>query len=331
MDEARKETIKNIVYKYAELAKINDKEMCDSLIDRLSSLNVDDSIDEIIISLYRLYDKRALTAEDIFSNAHLILSLNSSKYHTIDDLMKRLNWIRSMNLEYTKMPLTENHKLVIEAFDKFNSLIGTSFDAYYTGGLMGYLATGHPLERYHGDLDLFINEEQLAELYELVQNSEDFEFISNMDHKELNGHEYKILYKGTPISIGLFLFSRLPNQEVVLKKYNYPNHDKDLGLFVDEHHISCEYASMIFSDQIREHNGTYYKMQTLEGIYNAKKNARPKDKYDAGIIRDFVNLDIDHKLDTEKQNNYDIKNQHADNSVVQQMEGIIRNQGGKHR
>lgn len=331
MDESRKEIIKDIVYKYANLAKLNDNEMCDNLVERLSSLNADDCIDTIIISLYRLYDRRLLTEKDVFSNVDLILSLNSSKYHTKDDLMARLNWIRSMNLEYTEMPLTENHKLVVEAFDKFNSLIGTSFDAYYTGGIMGYLATGHPLERYHSDLDLFINEDQLEELYQLVQNSDEFDFVSNMENKELNGHEYKVSYKGSPISIGLFLFSRSPNQEVILKRYNYPKHDKNLGLFVDEHHLSFEYVSMMFSNQIREHNGTYYKMQTLESIYNAKKNGRPKDKYDAKIIKDFVNLDIDYKLDTEKQDNYDVNNQSAENSKVQQMERIIENQRGKHK
>lgn len=35
-----------------------------------------------------------------------------------------------------QMSLSDNHKLVIEAFDKFNQMIGTKFDAYYTGGLM---------------------------------------------------------------------------------------------------------------------------------------------------------------------------------------------------
>lgn len=331
MNESKKQIIKDIVYNYANLAKINDNEMCDNLLERLSSLNVDDCIDSIIISLYRLYDKGLLTEKDAFSNVDLILSLNSSKYHNKEDLISRLNWIRSMNLEYSKMPLTENHKLVIEVFDKFNSLIGTSFDAYYTGGLMGYLATEHPLERYHRDLDLLINEDQLEELYQLVQNSDEFEFISNMDFKELNGHEYKVSYKGTPMSIGLFLFSRLPNQEVVLKRYNYPKHDKNLGLFVNEHHLSFKYASMMFSSQTREHNGTYYKMQTLESIYNAKKNGRLKDKYDAKIIKDFVNLDIDYKLDTEKQDNYDVNNQSAENSKVQKMEEIIEKQRGKHK
>lgn len=325
MDEVKKEIIKNIVYKFSELSKITDKEMCDNLVVRLCSLNIDDSIDTILVSLNSLLNRNVLTVEDIFSNVDLILSLNPEKYHTADDLIARLKWIKSMNLEYPQMPLTQNHQLVIEAFDKFNRLIGTNFDCYYTGGLMGYLATGHSLERYHEDLDLFINEEQLIALYELVQSSDEFEFVSNMDHKEVNGHEYKVTYKGTPISVGLFLFSRLPNKEVVLKEYYYPNQVKSLGLFVDEHHLSSKYVSMMFSEQVREHNGTYYKMQTLESIYNSKKNSRPKDKYDVSIIKDFVNLEIDYKLDTEKQDNYDINHQLAQNSIVQQMEEIMKN------
>ena len=229
------------------------------------------------------------------------------------------------------MPLAENHRLVLETFDRFNELIKTNFDCFYTGGLMGYLATEHPLERYHGDLDLFINEEQLFTLYQLVQNSDDFEFVSNMNHKDVNGHEYKVTYKNTPMSIGLFLFSRLPNHEIVLKEYYYPNQDSNQDLYVDEHHLSSKYASMMFSNQIREHNGTFYKMQTLESIYNSKKNSRPKDRYDATIIQDFVDKQIDYKLDTEKQDNYDINHQIAINSVVQQMEETIKDPINKRR
>lgn len=325
MDKVKKELLKNIVYKYAELSKITDTKMCDNLIEKLSTLNTDDSIDAILVSLNSLLNRKILSVDDILSNVNLILLLNPDKYHSADDLIARLNWIKGMNLEYPKMPLTENHRLVIEIFDRFNELIKTNFDCYYTGGLMGYLATGHSLERYHGDLDLFINEEQLFTLYELVQSSDDFEFVSNMDHKEVNGHEYKITYKGTPMSIGLFLFSRLPNQELVLKEYYYLNQDPNQDLYVDEHHLSGRYASMMFSNELREHNGSFYKMQTLESIYNSKKNSRPKDRYDANIIRGFIDEQIDYRLDTEKQDNYDINHRIAINSVVQRMEETMKN------
>ena len=202
--------------------------MCDNLVEKLLNLDNNDSIDTILVSLNSLLNRKILSVDDILSNVNLILSLSPDKYHSANDLIERLNWIKSMNLEYPEMPLTENHKLVIETFDNFNKLIKTNFDCFYTGGLMGYLSTGHPLERYHGDLDLFINEDQLFTLYELVQNSHDFKFGSNMNHKEVNGHEYKVTYKDTPMSIGLFLFSRLPNQEIVLKNYYYQNPNQSL-------------------------------------------------------------------------------------------------------
>lgn len=331
LNNYQKELLKNVVYQFSQLAKITDTKLCNNFVEKLCQLNMDDVIDTILMSLNRLVNQKLLSVEDVLANANLIISLNPNKYHSVNDLINRLNWLKSMNLEYPQMPLTENHKLVLETFDRFNELIKTNFDCFYTGGLMGYLATGHNLERYHSDLDLFINEEQLPALFELVQNSSDFEFVSNMNHKETHGHEYKITYKNSPMSIGLFLFNRLPNQEVVLKEYYYQGEDLNQTLYVDEHHISSKYASMIFSNQIREHNGTFYKMQTLESIYNSKKNSRPKDRYDAKIIQDYIDRLIDYKLDTEKQDNYDIKHKVATNSIVQQMEEIMKSSINKQR
>ena len=319
MSEIKKEQIKKIVYTFTKLANVNNENICNDLINRLSVMNEEDVIDYLVVALSDLVEKGQVKADDIFSNIGLITSL-SEKYSSKDDLMTRLNWLKSMNMTHPQMPLSENHKLVIEAFDKFNQIIGTNFDSYYTGGLMGYLATSHPLERYHGDLDLFINEEQLESLYEIVMQSEDFEFISNMDHKEENGHEFKIQYKGTPMSIGLFLFERKPNNEIVIKEYYHLNNNPSEELLVNEQHLSPEYAQMIFANDIRSHNGIPYRMQSLESIYNSKKNSRPKDRYDATIIKDSIDLMIDYQLDTQKQNNYDVKRKDANDSIVVLME-----------
>jgi hypothetical protein len=319
MSEIQKEQIKKIVHTFTKLANVNDENICNDLINRLSVMNEEDVIDYLVVALSDLVEKGQVKADDIFSNIGLITSL-SEKYSSKDDLMTRLNWLKSMNMTHPQMPLSENHKLVIEAFDKFNQIIGTNFDSYYTGGLMGYLATSHPLERYHGDLDLFINEEQLEALYEIVMQSEDFEFISNMDHKEENGHEFKIQYKGTPMSIGLFLFERKPNNEIVIKEYYHLNNNPSEELLVNEQHLSPKYAQMIFTNDIRNHNGIPYRMQSLESIYNSKKNSRPKDRYDATIIKDSIDLMIDYQLDTQKQNNYDVKRKDANDSIVALME-----------
>ena len=324
MSEIQIEKLKKIIYTFSELANIKNQDTCNNLINHLSTMNEEDVIDYLIVTLSDFVRVGKLKIDDVFSNINIITDL-SFKYPTKESLIERLNWLKSMNMEHSQMPLSENHKLVLEVFDKFNEIIGINFDAYYTGGLMGYLAIKHPLERYHGDLDLFINEEQLESLYELVKQSDDFTFVSNMNDKEENGHEFKIQYKDTPMSIGLFLFERKSDNEIVTKEYFHKNNNQNEELLVNEHHLVPEYAQMIFSDQIRQHNGIPYKMQSLESIYNSKKNSRTKDRYDASIIKDNINLMIDYSLDTKKHNNYDIKHKNADVSVVAEMEKELNN------
>lgn len=319
MTDLQKEQIKKIVYKFSNLANVNNENVCNKLILNLSTMNEEDVIDYLLVNINNLVETMRIKPEDVFYNIDLITSL-SDKYSTKEDLMTRLNWLKSMNMMDLQMSLSDNHRLVIEAFDKFNQIIGTKFDAYYTGGLMGYLATNHPLERYHSDLDLFINEKQLYFLYELINESDEFEFISNMDNKEENGHEFKIQYKETPMSIGLFLFERKPNDEIVIKEYYHKDKNPSEELLVNEKHLAPNYAKMVFSNDIRLHNNTPYRMQSLESIYNAKKNSRPKDRYDASIIKDSVDLMVDYQLDTQKQDNYEVKAKTSNNSIITIME-----------
>lgn len=320
MSEVQLEQIKKIVYTFASLSNINDKQLCDNLISRLNEMNLDDIMDYLIVSLSDLVSRGALKPEDVFSNVNLLTDLGHKKFSTKEDLMNRLSWLKGMNMEHPEVPLSENHRLVLEAFDKFNQIIGINFDSYYTGGLMGYLATEHPLERYHGDLDLFINEKQLETLFELVSQSDEFSFISNMDHKEQNGHEFKIQYNGTPMSIGLFLFERKPDNEIVIKEYYHINNNPSEELVVNERHLAPEYAQMIYSNEIRQHNGILYRVQSLASIYNAKKNSRPKDRHDANVIKDNVDMMVDYNLDAQRQNNYDVKGKNADDSIVAKLE-----------
>lgn len=167
---------------------------------------------------------------------------------------------------------------------------------------------------------MLINEEQL------VDSDKDFKFISNMEHKEINGHEYKITYRDTTMSIGLFFFSRNHDMSIATKEYYYKNQDISETLMVYEHHLTLEYTEMVFSNQIREHNGVTYKIVSLESIYNSKKNYRPKDKFNAKIIEDKVDKLIDYKIDIGKRNNFDIIHKKVDNTIIQDIEQLIQQQ-----
>lgn len=82
MDDIRKNQIKNIIYKFAELTKIADEQLCNNLITKLYTMNINDSIDIILISLNSLLNRKVLSQDDIFPNLDLLLSLNPEKYNS---------------------------------------------------------------------------------------------------------------------------------------------------------------------------------------------------------------------------------------------------------
>lgn len=241
----------------------------------------------------------------------------------LPDLSKKLKLFKEMNLDNAKMELSENHKLIFTIFDEFNNLLNNKFDCYYTGGLMLYIITKHDLERYHNDLDLFINENQLIELKSLVDKSNNFSFISNMDKKGVNGHEYKIIYKDFPISIGLFIFERKEDGGLITKKYYYEDLYERRQLYLDERHFNIKYKELVFNDSIYIHNNEQYKAVSLEYIYYSKKNSRPfrpKDAYDMRYICDKIDMNLVKAIDIEKQGKIDICHKKSDNSIIKKLE-----------
>ena len=70
MDKTKKELVKDIAYKFAELSKITDTKMCDNLVEKLLNLDTDDSIDTILVSLNSLLNRKILSVDDILSNVN---------------------------------------------------------------------------------------------------------------------------------------------------------------------------------------------------------------------------------------------------------------------
>lgn len=320
MDISQKKRISDVIYKFAAIADITDQELIEKEIDKIAINDKDGVIDSIIFLLYAFSCKGLIKKEDIYSNEDLLVNLYPEKYKTADDFFARLNFLLSMNLEGAKTSLSLNHQLVMETFNKFNELLAGSFDAYYTGGLMGYIATDHQLERYHSDLDLFINEAELLKLKELIDNSDNFSLISNMAHKEKNSHEYKITYNSTPMSIGLFLFSRNSDGSINTNQYHYEKEE----LCVESIHYSKKSTDLCFPNNIKTYNGNLFRMMSLESIYNSKKNSRPKDKYDAMVIKDNVDLLIDYEIDRERKNQTKSFTRGIQNSTIDIIESTIK-------
>ncbi len=307
--------IEKIVHTFTQLAQVNDENFCTKLTKHLCAMNQNDVVDYLIVVLNDLIEQDCLKITDVLSHLKLITDL-SSQYSTPEDLVKRLHWLKAMNLTHKKMPLTENHQLALEAFDKLNQILGTDFDAYHTGGFICYLHTNHVLERYHSDLDLFINEVQLPALFEQLKTNPEFVFSSNLNNKTNNGHEFKINYKNRPISIGLFLFERKPNNEIILKSYYHANNDPHDELLVDEKHLLPRYAKLTFPDTVYWRYQVPYRMQSLESIYLSKQGSRPKDQHDANIIHDHIDMKTIRALQNLQEYNYTVTGKKATNFLT---------------
>ena len=316
MKEENKKTLENIAYTYTKLANFNDKDIIEDRLKKMYELEEDDVIDKVLSVIYDFVLHERISKDDALYHLDMLCELNQDKYKNRDDLINRVGFLKSMNLLGTNVPLSENHKAVLEAFDKFNELIDDSFEYYYTGGMMGYLATGHQLVRYHSDLDILINEADLERLKKLVEKSEDFKFVSHLDKKSNIGHEYFIVYKGNPVDIGLFLFERKNDGSIIRKSYYY----KDKELLVDEEYLDPEYVSLSYTGETYTHNGIPYKMMSLESVYEAKKDARAKDQYDAKVIEDSVDMEIVERISNARKRNTFTPHKKAKDSVVERIE-----------
>ena len=90
--------------------------------------------------------------------------------------------------------------------------------------------------------------------------------------------------------------------------------------------VSNNYEPSYELESIPEYNGKPYRMLSLESIYNTKKNARPKDRYDAQIIKKDVDMLIDYRIDVERRNNFDRHHQPVFHSSIQTIEKLLKEQ-----
>lgn len=291
MENSRKARIRDMVSSYARAAHFDNEEEINKLVDQLETLSDEEVVTKTVILIGRMLDSKRISREDVIDNVDKVLAIAPDKYKSIEDLLDLFKHIKQQNMLYTATTVEENHRLVMETFDKFNGLLeGQYLDCYYTGGLMGYIITDTPLERYHSDLDVLVNEEDLLALKKLVDSNPDFSFDCHMDGKGDNGHEFVVRYKDSPMAIGLFLFTRDRDGTLVNKSYYYDKDSRDLmckAEYRDE-----ELSESAFEKEERIYKEHPYKIMGLEYMYALKASSyRDKDLYDAKLIEPRVDVE----------------------------------------
>ena len=120
------------------------------------------------------------------------------------------------------------------------------------------------------------------------------------------------------------------NAKRELSKINYRIHTDAIKQNLIPNELTKEQINYVYTEEADVLNMAIFGM-TAKEWKNKNKNLDGNIRDHATIIQDFVDKQIDYKLDTEKQDNYDINHQIAINSVIRQMEETRKNPINKRR
>lgn len=235
--------------------------------------------DLVDILLYRIMEKSNNHEICIETRDKLLGELCSFYNRDLSELLDRYEWLTKLELD-PNLQLEKNHHIVYEIFDKFNTMAAEhNIENYCTSGILAYLLVGSPLERYHHDLDIFVNMEDLSRL-EAVASQYNFSFNRKIGVRGdgTNRRILKMYYeKYIDVPITVFMYVRENDGSITQKDYFFNSENE---LMVENMYNSRECAELSFSDKIYYHNSISYKAISLEALYLSKKGNRLKDIYD---------------------------------------------------
>ncbi len=225
------------------------------------------------------------------------LQLIASDYNvSIEYLYNRYLWLTKMQINPNFCHLEENHKLIYKIFDEYNKMLNESnIEYYYTSGILAYLLADKNLERYHHDLDIFINMECLEKLEKICGN---YGFLFERKMGDRGDGTRRVMLKmyyqnAIDIPITVFMYVKQENGTIIQKDYFV---DEENENFVEYIYNTPLISKLSFSDSPKIHNNIHYYSITPEALFLCKADNRPKDIYDCTIFSHIIDADKLKKL-----------------------------------
>lgn len=243
--------------------------------------------DRLDILLYNVYSN---ISDDNPSTSKLKLIAEYYKV-SVDYLHQRYLWLVNMGINPNYCHLDENHALIYKIFDEYNKMLNeNSIEYYYTSGILAYLLADKDLERYHHDLDIFINMEHLERLEQICYN---YNFSFKRKIGERGDGTKRIMLKMyhkdiVDIPITVFMYVREKDGSITQKDYFIDENGRELVEYI---HNSALISKLSFSDLSKDHNGVQYYSITPEALFLCKTGNRPKDIYDCTIFKNIIDKD----------------------------------------
>lgn len=289
------ERIINLLFDDSVIEECKEKK---KFLTDITKLPIEDIIDFFIIKADKKLQNGSLSFVSYINIMLLISKMNILNYDTIESLKERLKWLKNMGLDDVNINLKKSHKEILDTFDNLNIVLNKAkIDYYHTSGMLSYLLTDNSLMRYHHDLDIFINDNDIDKLQETIKDT-NFKYYIYLGKRTENTNRktVKIVDKKNNIIISVFLFERQPNNAIIINDYYL---DENSDLFATQDYNSPRCVELSLSDKYFQHNNIPFKSITIEALYNCKKGKGLKHQFDCKILEPFVDFEKEKEIDAE--------------------------------
>ncbi len=274
------------------------------LITKYSSLSEKEVIKELSQIVYRLLRNN----EELYNfSLDVIRNINPQICPSIEEMKSYLSRMFSNDID-GNMSLEENHSLINETIIKFTKLFNQNgIDYYIVGALPCFLKIGIPLFRYHDDIDIMINEDDIPKVAEIIELSgyifydDRFPSLERYQEMEQNKPPHTVLAQNpnNEFHLGFFTFKREKNNSITMREYSHRLEDGKVVVDVLERQSDPIGTELRYDERPTQFMGTSFKTSTIESVYALKEyTKRPKDITDIQKLKPFIDKQ---KLDSLKQ------------------------------
>ena len=285
--------LQNVIDTLSRIVNVPDEKK-QELITKYSTMSEQDVIKELSQIIYRvLRDK-----EELYNySLEVIRNINPEICPPVEEMKSILNRMYSNEVE-GNMSLEDNHRLVNESLVRFTTLFNQyGIDYYIVGALPCFLKTGQQLFRYHDDIDIMINEDDIPKVAEIIELSgykfhdDRFPSLERFQEMEQNKPPHTVLAQNpnNEFHLGFFTFRREQDNSITMREYSHRIENGAVVVDVLERQSDPIGTALRYDETPTSYMGTSFRTSTVEGVYALKGyTRRPKDITDMQKLEPYI-------------------------------------------
>ena len=295
--------LQNVIDTLSRIVNVPDEKK-QELITKYSTMSEQDVIKELSQIIYRVLRYK----EELYNySLEVIRNINPEICPPVEEMKSILNRMYSNEVE-GNMSLEDNHRLVNESLVRFTTLFNQyGIDYYIVGALPCFLKTGQQLFRYHDDIDIMINEDDIPKVAGIIELSgykfhdDRFPSLERFQEMEQNKPPHTVLAQNpnNEFHLGFFTFRREQDNSITMREYSHRIENGAVAVDVLERQSDPIGTALRYDETPTSYMGTSFRTSTVESVYALKGyTRRPKDITDMQKLEPYIDRQ---KLEALKQ------------------------------